>query len=403
MVSKKLKTWLSRLDWSYLGVIILAVIAAIFALTYRLSGLTGHKLAIAEQNNFAASSSLHDLLINPLFLPYKLVEWIIVHLGGWEHIFSLRLTSVIFGLLGLWLFLSIARRWFNKPTYIIATIIFGTSLWQLHFGRISLPLILYMVAPLALIRTLILVREAKMSTNKLLLAIVLALVIGLSLYVPGMWLLWLTVLIWQRKMLMKLAGKLDKTNLMAIAAGSLIILLPLIYGLAHAPDLALSWLGYSSPISGVLAGLVLIIKLPAYLFVYGPNLPPDLWLGRQPVLDAFSAAMALTGLYFYVRNFRLRQAKLLGFLLASAWALFIASNSGLLGLIVGPVYLLVAAGVGHLLLLWKKIFPRNPFAYGSAVFLLSIAMIIAVIYTTRSYYVAWHYHPETRQAFSINP
>lgn len=391
--------WLKKLDWSYLLIWFLAILAAVFLQIFRLSSLTNHSLAAAEKSTLAASNSWHNLVTNPLFLPYKFLEWIILKVGGY-HVFTARLTSVIFALIGLWLFLGICRRWFNKPTYIFATVLFGSSLWQLHFGRLALPTILLTVTPLAIIRVALWIREIKAaSANKYLVAAVITVVLALTLYVPGAWLMWLVVAVWQRKKLLLLAKKLPNLALLGGLALFFVLISPLIYGLTLAPALVEPWLGYVSTSGGIMEILRLFVDWPVYLLGYGPHLPAYAWLGRQPLMGIFSAVMALVGVYFYVRNYKLRQAKLLGLILAVALVLFVLSNRALLGLTSGVAFLMAAAGIGYLLKIWKRVFPRNPFAYGVAVFLLGLAVILAVAYTTRSYYIAWRYHPEVQQYF----
>ncbi len=393
---------LRTIDWSYVSIRLLAAAAAVFVLTWRLSSLTYHRLSLPELVTLRASNSWHVMLTNPIFLPYKALEWAILHLGGAGHIYAVRLATIIFALITLWLFLSITRRWFNRPTYVLATVLFGASLWLLHFGRLAVPAILYVLAPLAIIRLAVWIRNLKKGqAASYRLVIALPVIFALTLYVPGMWLLWLVVIIWQYRKLALLAKKLPWPRTLGIIGLALLLLVPLAYGLARDPSLLVTnWLGVHRADILSLERLELFYKLPLHYLAYGPLAPASQWLARQPILDAFSAAMALAGLGFYIWQHKLRQAKLLLIMLVAGLVLYVVSD-GTIDIWAGLVYLLVAVGIGYLLQIWRKVFPRNPVAYGGAILLLAAVTALAVFYTTKSYFVAWHYHPETSRVFSI--
>lgn len=402
ITAKASLAWLKKLDKSYILIWLLAIAAAVFVLVWDLSSLTYHRISPIELSTLNASASWHSLLTNPVFLPYKIVEYIFLQVGGSGHIYAVRLATVFYALVTIWMFLSIARRWFNKPTYILATILFGSSLWILHFGRLATPTILLVLTPLIVIRTILWIQSLKkgQAISSYRLVIILPIIFGLTLYVPGAWLLWLAPAIWQWKKLKSLAQKLPWQMSLAAVALTLLVLTPLAYGLARDTSLVTGWLGIQTANFASLGRLKLFGWQPLYYFGYGPPAGPAQWLGRQPILDVFSAAMALLGLGFYAWHYKLRQAKLLLIMLGAGLILFVISGGGL-GVWAGLVYLLVAAGIGYMLQIWHKVFPRNPVAYGGAVFLISLATAAAVFYTTRSYFVAWHYHPETVKVFSV--
>lgn len=402
ITAKASLAWLKKLDKSYVFIWLLSIAAAVFLLTWDLSSLTYHQISPLELSTLLASSSWHNLLANPLFLPYKIVEYFVLQLGGTGHVFIIRLVTVFYSLVSIWLFLSIARRWFNKPTYVLATILFGSSLWVLHFGRLVTPTILLVLTPLIVIRTILWIQSLKkgQATTSYRLTIFLPVIFGLSLYVPGAWLLWFAPAIWHRKKITLLAKKLPWQMSLAAISLTLVILAPLAYGLASNTSLIYDWLGVQRAGFVDLARLKLFGLQPLYYLGYGPPASPAQWLERQPILDVFSETMALLGLGFYAYNYKLRQAKFLLVTLASGLILFVISGGGL-DVWAGLVYLLAAAGIGYMLQTWRKVFPRNPVAYGGAVLLISLATAAAVFYTTRSYFVGWHYHPETVKAFSI--
>lgn len=394
--------WLETLDWAYLFVWVASVVAAVLVLTYNLNGLTSHRISPLELANLNASGSLAGLVHHPLFMPYYFIEYLIIKAGGSGHVFVLRLASVGFALGAIWLFLAIARRWFNKPTYILATVLFGSSLWILHFGRLITPTILFVLAPLAIIRMVLWLQDLKKSQlgNYYRILAVLAGTLALTLYVPGVWLYWLALAIWQRKKLVLLAKKLNWRIQLATLVMAALLVGPLAWGLWLEPSLIRSWLGVTTTHNTTLGILELFGKQPMYFLARGPVASAAMWLGRQPILDAFSAAMALIGLGYYILHFQLKQARLLVLMLAVSLVIFVLSG-GAIGASAGMVYLLTAAGIGYLLTTWRRVFPKNPLAYSGAVLLLTLATALVVFYTTHSYFVAWRYHPATNRAFIL--
>lgn len=401
MRTAKLKLVFKKPEWSYVIIWFLAIVAAVLVLIWQLADTTFGRASAVEKSAIAASSSWHAMLANALFLPYKFIEWILLQFGA-GHLFTVRLASVFFALIGIWIFLSLARHWFSWPAYVLGTVLYGSSLWQLHFGRLAVPAILYSVAPLAIIRILVWLRKLKKSeSGNYSIAGLLAIAAGLTLYVPGIWLIWLILLVWQRKKLPLLLKSLPTLSFYVAGSLFILILVPLIFSFAHNPQLLRAWIDFSTVNGGLIAVLHRFADWPVYLLGYGPHLSAAYWLGRQPILGIFPAAMTLFGGYYYVRNFRLRQAQLIGLVLAAAWVLFALSDGALVGLAAGLVFLLTAAGIGYALKLWRDVFPRNPIAHSVALFLVIVASAITVTFTTRSYFVAWHFHPETRAAFSI--
>lgn len=401
MFLEKLKSFkLSKLDWPYLASWAVVVAAMVIVMIWQLAGLTSGRLSSSERISIAASSTWHNMLINSLFLPYKIVEWLLLQIGA-SHVFVVRFAPVIFAVTALLLFLSICRKWFNRPTYVLATILFGSSLWLLHFGRLATPIILYTLVPLVIIRLILWVQGLKGGANRYFIAAVVAVTSVISLYVPGTWLLLLLAAIWQRSKIIRLLKHLPADSLALGGAVLGLLLVPLVYSFVQNPGLIGPWIGFSSASGDIVSVLARFYEWPLYIFGYGPKLPSDWWLGRQTLLSVFPAAMALFGAYFYAKNYSLRQSKLLGLLLGGSVALFVLSDGALFGLASGLIFLLAAAGIGYMLLLWRKVFPKNPLAYSGAILLITMITAMTVIYTTRSYFVAWRYNTDTTQAFRV--
>ncbi|HSX32487.1 MAG TPA: hypothetical protein VLF43_04435, partial [Candidatus Saccharimonadales bacterium] len=221
------------------------------------------------------------------------------------------------------------------------------------------------------------------------------------LYVPGMIWFVLIGMLWYWKRI----DRLFKKRLTAVGIGAVLVLAaiaPLGWAVFHNLDIGKQLLGlpvhgWPSPISALGA----LIDVPLAIMWRGP-LDPVHWLGRLPLVDVFTLAMFGLGLYTYGRYARLGRSTLTALILVLG-SLLIALGGGVtLSIIVPFVYIVAAVGTDFMLEYWYRIFPRNIIAQGVGALLLSFAIIIAVWYNLRHYYVAWPNAPETRAVFTIH-
>jgi uncharacterized membrane protein (DUF485 family) len=69
-------------------------------------------------------------------------------------------------------------------------------------------------------------------------------------------------------------------------------------------------------------------------------------------------------------------------------------------MLVPVVYLILTTGIAYMLHDWFKVFPNNPIARSVGIGVIAVAILLTSVYQTRSYFVAWRYSTETRQAFT---
>jgi hypothetical protein len=134
------------------------------------------------------------------------------------------------------------------------------------------------------------------------------------------------------------------------------------------------------------------------LFVSGPH-QPALWLGRAPILDVFTLAMCIIGLYFYGLHPRASRTKLLGSLFLIGAVLVALAGPVGLSLLVPILYIIAATGITYLIKEWLKVFPLNPLARGLGLGLVALAVTLACAYNLRAYFVAWPHNDNTHAVF----
>src|SRR5690606_4368994 len=95
----------------------------------------------------------------------------------------------------------------------------------------------------------------------------------------------------------------------------------------------------------VVGALERLAQAPYNLFVHGPA-DPVIWLGRLPVLDAFSIVMLILGSYLYIRHRRLTRSKMVVAAIAAGMLLIALGGPTTLSIVIPFIYVLIAAGIG---------------------------------------------------------
>jgi hypothetical protein len=126
---------------------------------------------------------------------------------------------------------------------------------------------------------------------------------------------------------------------------------------------------------------------------------PDLWLGHAPLLDIIQLILAAIGIYACARRFRSGRNPflLLGLLLGIVLISF--GGPVAIGLLLPFLYLLVASGLFKLLNDWLAVFPRNPIARFTGIFIACALVFFSVLYQWRAYFIAWPHNTTTRATF----
>lgn len=380
------------------SVLIITILSTLMMLIW-LSSATGGRLDTGETNFLSNSSSLTGILSDPLNLFHKVLVFILTQAFG-DGAFWVRLPSVLMAGATVWLFGSILSNWFNKFSVFFSTILFASSLWILHFGRLGLPDVGIVVALLAILFALVRVSRLKQSVNRFSLTFGLALLFGFSFYIPGCWLLWLVLLLWQRRKLIVLIRRLPLSARLLGAATTLLLLVPFFVALVNQTDFGRDWIGIAPGFSINSVGEQVWQWLSS-LFVFGPRLPNSQWLSGQTVFPAFEIVLIVVGGISFVKNWRLKRARAVGLLLVICIVLAIISQQGLFGFTIVPGFILMSAGLSLLLSRWHAVFPRNPLAFGVGVFLIGLACAATVMFTTKSYFVAWRSSPITTEAYHL--
>lgn len=374
----------------------LAFVGISSILVFKLSSIVPG-FSAPEVAYISSASSINKLVNNPLYLPHKFINLLVFRFYPY-NIFLSRLVSVLFGLFVIGLFYYVVSKWHSKTVALLSLLMLVCSSWLMHNNRLAVPYALLCASVIAAIAYGTWIRH----TNRSGLAIALGvLLFGLLLYTPGMiWLILIGVW-WQRKAISSHIKQSSFSLLPAFIIGGVLIG-PLLIAIARSPELVKPFVGL--PV-GQLATISTILKnialVPVQIFVRGPN-DPVIWLGRLPLLDIFSAAMCIIGVYSFYSQRKLDRAKILFGIFILGCILAGLRGSVSLSFAIVPVYLFIASGIAYMLKQWLTVFPSNPLARSIGIVLIVAAVGLSSFYNLKQYFIAWPKAPATKQSFQIH-
>lgn len=344
-----------------------------------------------EIQAFQQSQSLQGIWDNPINAPFHLLSYMYSFVT--DGPIATRLASVTIAWFTIVIFCSLLYRWYGTRTALIGTLLFGTSSWFLHVGRLGTPQVCFL-AIVALVALGVWIREQKGG-----LAVILGLLLATALlYTPGMVWVVATGLVWQWKHI----DTAFKKHLGSVTVGAALFLagiVPLLYKLYRAPELIKPWLALPDQWLSPLQYLQNFAEVPLAVFLRGQE-NPELWLGRLPLLSIFSAVSFIIGMYIFYKYFKLARVKLfIAIGLLGSVVIALSDGAVPLTVIVPFIYTVVALGASYIIDLWLHVFPRNPIARSIGIGCFSLILLITCLYNMRSYFVAWPQASVTRQYF----
>jgi hypothetical protein len=373
---------------------VLVLVGLGWLLLYKLGSLTGG-LSAGEFRTATAPVGWHGIYRQPLYLPLELARSVVFWLSPGHGQTLTRLPNAFFGGLAILSFAWLIRLWHSRRTAVLASLLFATSAWVLHVSRLASFDVMYLWAT----PTLLLIHSLfqKYAKNPLVWYGSL-LVLGFMLYIPGLvWLVALEIFLDRGKFLdaWKRFG-LWWQRVLYIVVG--LAWLPLLVIGLRRPGNFLSWLGLPSRLVGPSHLLKQFVGVPVHLFIRGPQYP-TLWLARSPILDIFTLAGCLIGIYFYAAHWRAARSRLLG--LFSVIGVVLVGLGGPVGLslLVPLLYVGVATGIAYLLHEWLQVFPNNPLARGLGLSLVIVVVGLSCVYNLRAYFIAWPHNQATSAIF----
>lgn len=312
-----------------------------------------------------------------------------------------RLVSTIMVAGATILFYFLIKAWFNQRLAMVASALLLTNSLMLNFAHQAVSWAAINLSLIAIFFSL----NWFLRTKKLVFLSFLSFIsiLALSAYLPyGLWFILVGIIgliLYGRKNL----KKLKSWQLIVSAVVYLLILLPLFMSLLGAPGQLRELLGVPAQVASVSQYGLNVGLIISSIFVYSVRLQPILFLGNLPLLDIFTAALVLTGVYYFVKRLRHRRSLLL-FSSSAILVIILALRENFLiflGILLPLIYAFAVAGLVELMRRWFSYFPRNPLVRNFGVLMLVIAIALTSFYQMERYFVAWARSPETKSVYMI--
>lgn len=382
--------WFLALFWSLSALLLLVVCF------YNLESITHSKLSGEEISALSSAKNAKDIVANPLFLPYKLGEFVVLKLGS-GSVYLMRAIPAFFGLVLSVLFFALTRHWFSAIIAWLSTAMLVTSGLFLNYSRLAVPDILLPLALLSLMACAWWIYQTKHSGFVL---FVSGIMLAAVMYIPGIIWFCLLAIVAQRRHLRKTIKKVPVMATVGFFMLAAVLLAPLVRAFILNPILIRDWLAIPSAFN-VMQTVRDFVFVPASLIVR--SLPtPAFNIGRLPYLNIITVVLAALGSYaFLLRLDLVRTRAMIGAVLIS-WVLIALQNSVSITLVLPLIFLTVAAGIMFMLQQWFIVFPKNPIARSIGLVLIVSLVSIGVYYNGLRYFVAWPNNPATRITFQQN-
>lgn len=339
---------------------------------------------------------IEQLWNEPLLVPYSLSQLFVTILAPGAGFTASRLPAVLIGGLTAVLLFWVLKQWYGYRLAVFGTALTITAPWFLHVSRLATPAVVYpFTMTLILVLAVLWHRKERSSWLLYLSAVVTALTISVP---GGIWLLACVVLIERRNILA--SYKATKWHALAASLVSLVLLIPLIHTLISTSNRTWSLVpfGYSGQWQSLIDYLQQFGAVWLHIFIGGYK-DPLYNLAGLPVISSLLTVACAIGIYLYAKHRKAARTKLLALLWLVGTAVIALPNNVNLTLILPILMVLVTGGIGYLLHLWLKVFPRNPIARGFGIALIGLVIAFGVAYNLRNYFVAWPHNRATTAYF----
>ncbi len=384
--------WLYRyryvIGYSIIGILLAALL--VFAGLYVPGGLSEF-----EKNSFilSASLSLQDpmsfLMVN---LPYRVFQAGILNVFGVSD-FTIKLPSLIIGLLSAIGLIVLLRRWFPPSIAVLASLIAIATGQFLLISQSGTPAILYIFWPLALL--VLGTQVTRASKARFLWKTLFTVALALSLYTPFsiyvVFAIIFTILLHPH---LRIAiRRIPRLRLVAVIALASVILLPLIWTIVRDPSVALTLVGWPETAPNILENIKLLAT--QYFVFWQPSATTIL----TPIFGLGSALLIALGLYRMILTRETTRSYLI-----ISWIVcltpVIIINPQFTPIIFLPAVLLLAAGLTSLIKYWYRLFPLNPYARIAG--LLPIIVLVGALISSGvdRYVSGYHYAPTIAKNYS---
>ena len=326
-------------------------------------------------------------------LPYRVLQKFSILLFGLTP-YSIKLPSIIVGLLLGLLLILLLNRWFKSNVSLLASCLVVLSTPFLFLAGNGTPLIMIVFWP-----TLLLWLGSKIQGEKRpepIYSFLFAIVMLFSIFTPYMiyFAIFCVIFVWAQPHLRFVIKSLPRLPLSIVTAIIIAGITTLILNIINQPE-TISELLFSKGfvatdfLKNLSAGL-------APVFLWDGSLES---VFMTPLIGLPTLALALVGLFSTTKGFFASRNSIATLLFI--FTLIIAGfNPNAILFFILPLAIVVAHGLKYLLEKWYGLFPENPYARIAAIFPLSILFVAILLPSLLQYVYGYRYNPNVVSQFS---
>lgn len=339
--------------------------------------------------SFSLASFDPQTVIN---LPYHLLQRLSIDALG-VSIISIKLPSLLLGLLSSLGMLLLLRMWFSGNVGVLTTVLVITTGQFLFVAQSGTPSIVYIFGTIwLLVAALMISRRNRWSGVW---KVVLFCMAALSLYTPLS--LYILVALGSSALLHPhlryIIRRLSKVKVFTAALCALVLLIPLGYALLLDPTVGLRLLGIPTQMPDFSANALQLLRQ------YFSFASPSSGLLMAPIYGLGSTILIILGLFrLFTTKYTARSY------IITAWVVLLTPvlivNPNYISVTFVPVILLMAMGITILLARWYRLFPRNPYARFAGLVPLAVLIGGMVFSGVDRYMYGYLYDPQTANNFS---
>lgn len=381
----KLRYWIG---YSLVGLMMIGLLATVAL--YSPGALSLSELESLKNTSVLNSTNLADLgIVN---LPYHLLQHASLSIFGVSEI-SIKLPSLILGLVSAVGILLLLREWFKRNIAVISTVVAISTGQFLFLSQSGTPDIMYLFWPIwiLLFATYVAKKKPRLMFNKIMLFIALA----LSLYTPLAiyTVAAITITIVLHPHLRYLLKQLNKKLLILAIFFGLLAMVPLLVAIYRNPSIVLDLLGIPTSFPNIIENITKLFNL---YFGFSSSSSSEILV---PVFGMGALVVMLIGFYRLYETRSATQSYLI-----NTWILFIVPlmilNPTMTAITLAPAVLLIATGIEGIVGYWYSLFPRNPYArVGGLLPILALVFMLSASGLER-YVYGYHYNPNLRANFT---
>ncbi len=382
--------WRHRLGYVAIGLVVVGLLVVAGTLTPGgLSQQEVESVVASDTLSFSLQALTPDTVIN---LPYHLLQRLSLGIFGVTTL-SIKLPSLVLGLLSALGMMILLRMWFRHNVAIISAVLVITTGQFLFIAQSGTPSIVYIFSSVWLLVAAMIVSRRLSKTT--LWKVVLFAIAALSLYTPLSFYVLAALLsaVILHPHLRFIVKQLSKIKLLFAALCALVLLAPLAYIIIRAPSTALVLLGIPSNMPDIPANILQVLRQ------YLDFTMPGSGVLMTPIYGLGSMLLIVLGmLHLFTTKYTARSY------IIAAWSILLLPvlviNPSVTTVTFVPILLLMAMGISTLLSNWYTLFPRNPYARVAGLVPLAILIGGMVFSGVDRYVYGYLYDPRTASYFS---